>query len=394
MGKSKNGNRPTPTEGVPDHTVSISADLRHEKKTSNEDKDDAFPLPHPPLQHNSTIPTRVMSDRAPLRDRTLVLRILVPGLEARLRDKMKETGETGAGVKERILDLEGVTCEPTPARNHTLWSFHCDGATYPAKLVNLPCPVELHKTHDHAAYYKSADIAQMLIVYEDEMALEEAEEKPVEGFPSYYHSGLTPPMKRVVERRFAAREHKAAAPPRAAVTDVETEIVKLMEQIANSEKAASKRSKVPQLTSANKIFEEVVEEVVDYEPWMNDFGRQSAGVEFDADDQQCSLHPEVWLSPETIKEIKLIEEDERKKKQAVLDKKEAKRNAKKWEKEASTKKGIAMKRSTDMVDEVTAAAMMVHEGGDEVDLLDDDNFLDLDLDGEDMLNLGDLDFNL
>ena len=331
-----------------------------------------------------------MNDRAPIRDRTLVLRILVPGLETRLRDKMKETEEENAGVsKERILDLDGVTCEPTAARNHTLWSFHCDGATYPAKLVNLPCPVEIHKTHDHAAYYKSADIAQMLIVYEDEMALEEAEEKPVEGFPSYYQSGLTPPMKRVVERRFAAREHDAAAPPRSAVMDVEAEIVKLMEQIANSEKAASKRSKVPQLTSASKIFEEVAEEVVDYEPWMNDFGRQSAGVEFDADDQQCSLHPEVWLSPDTIRSIKEADEDERKKRQATVDKKEAKRNAKKLEKEsvASVKKGIASKKSMEMVDEVTAAAMMVTEGGDEVDFMDD-NILDLDLDGDDMMYLG------
>jgi transcription initiation factor TFIID subunit 7 len=154
-----------------------------------------------------------MNDRLPIRDRTLILRILVPGLEARLRDKMKESedeyisqqqsqqqgqnqnkggsknkspgGRLGEPAKERILDLDGVTCEPTPARNRTLWNFHCDGATYPAKLVNLPCPVELHKTLDHASYYKCVDVAQMLIVYEDDIALTEAEEKPVDGYPSY-----------------------------------------------------------------------------------------------------------------------------------------------------------------------------------------------------------------
>jgi transcription initiation factor TFIID subunit 7 len=155
-----------------------------------------------------------MNDRAPIRDRTLILRVLVPGLETRLRDKMKEMQEAAASTtadksgsnnnsnnnssntsssnntknggtnsnKDICLDLEGVTCEPTAARDRTLWNFHCDGASYPARLVNLPCPVELHKTHDHAAYYKSADVAQMLIVYEDDMALEEAEEKAVEGF--------------------------------------------------------------------------------------------------------------------------------------------------------------------------------------------------------------------
>jgi transcription initiation factor TFIID subunit 7 len=372
-----------------------------------------------------------MNDRAPIRDRTLVLRILVPGLEARLRDKMKETGEEnhkrsgnnnntvgGGNNVERILDLEGVTCEPTSARNHTLWNFHCDGATYPARLVNLPCPVEIHKTHDHAVYYKSADVAQMLIVYEDEMALEEgADEKPVDGFPSYYHSGLTPPMRRVVERRYARREHSAAPPPRAAVQDVENEIVRLMERIAMSEKAVGnkqqqqqqqlqQKNKIPQLTSANKIFEEVVEDIVDYEPWMNDFGRQASGVEFDADDQQCSLHPEVWLKPEDTRAIKEVELDELKKKQVAADKKEAKKMAKKLEKESAAaaaaavaattkpvKKGIPSKKNTidNTIDDVTAAAMMVTEGGDEVDFLDDDNFLDLDFDGEEQFIFDGLD---
>jgi transcription initiation factor TFIID subunit 7 len=174
-----------------------------------------------------------MNDRMPIRDRTLVLRILVPGLETRLREKIKET-ETLATV-DSFLDLDGVTCEPTTARSGTLWAFQCDGATYPAKLVNLPCPVEIHKTHDHAMYYKCADVAQMLIVYEDDMALDEAsQEKTLPGFPSYHPSGLTPPMKRVVERRFAAREHKSLAPPRAAVAHVEAELADWMDALNTS----------------------------------------------------------------------------------------------------------------------------------------------------------------
>lgn len=86
-----------------------------------------------------------MNDRLPIRDRTLILRVLVPGLEARLRDKMKEMEERAetettttprasvdsntTSSKEICLDLDGVTCEPTAARNRTLWNFHCDGAT-------------------------------------------------------------------------------------------------------------------------------------------------------------------------------------------------------------------------------------------------------------------------
>lgn len=281
-----------------------------------------------------------MNDRIPIKDRTLVLRVLVPGLEARLRDKMAEvedaSGQPQPGATsssgEAILDIPGVTCEPTSLT--TLWSFHCDGVTYPAKLVNLPCPVELHKTHDHAAYYKSADIAQMLIVYEDDMALEEAEEKPEDGFPSYYHSGLTAPMERVVERRFASRDHKAVAPPRSAVMDVEADMIRLMDKVALNEKsgsnAATKR-KVPALTSANKVLVEIEEDVVEYEPWMEENGK---GVEFDADDQICDRHPEVWLSPEILQKIRDDDEQEARKKQEAAMKKEAKKQNKK-EKEAA-----------------------------------------------------------
>jgi transcription initiation factor TFIID subunit 7 len=334
-----------------------------------------------------------MNDRAPIRDRTLILRILVPGLEARLRDKMKEMedaaaapsagGKNNAGNKDLCLDLEGVTCEPTPARNSTLWNFHCDGATYPAKLVNLPCPVEVHKTHDHAVYFKCADIAQMLIVYEDDMALEEADEKPVEGFPTYYHSGLTPPTKRVVERRFAAREHKALAPPRAAAAEVEMDLMELMEKIAKDEKG--KRNKVPTLTSANKVLEDVLEEVVEYEPWMSDFGRQLHGVEFESDDQLCSLHPEVWLDPADIRETKEKDEEAKRKKEEVAQKKGAKRKEKKLLGETkTTKKGIASKKNTVIVDEVTQAATSMLTS-DDLDLMAEDAlFDDLDLEDEDM----------
>jgi hypothetical protein len=148
-----------------------------------------------------------------VRDRTLVLRVLVPGLHTSLNDKISaknegDRGETTTSLLSTstittdpsiigssgrvgpprtaaitsstnlngsdILNLDGVTCLPS-ASGSTLWHFRCDGATYPARLVNLPCPVEVHKTTDHATYHKCTDIGQMLIVYEDEYAMEEAE---------------------------------------------------------------------------------------------------------------------------------------------------------------------------------------------------------------------------
>ena len=436
-------------------------------------------------RNNDDDPRISMNDRAPIRDRTLVLRILVPRLEERLREKMRELedsiaqtasssqktssgigssssssggplslnkplsgtvggtggggggggGSSSSGGGDSVWDLEGVSCEPTPTRNRTLWNFHCDGATYPARLVNLPCPVEIHKTLDHAQYYKCQDVAQMLIVYEDEYAMEEAEEKPLDGFPSYYHSGLTTPLKRVVERRFAAREQKAVAPPRTAVADVEEEITQLMEQLQKDEKGASaaaggsatnKRNKLPSLASTTKILEEVDEVLVDYEPWMDDGGKLSEGVEFDIDDPLAANHPELFLTAAEMEELKQqhltaqkeAQKEAQKKRSEALEKKEKKQQQKQRKQQqqqqkqqqqqqqqqqeekaakanaaaaATTagdgsdngkpvvkKKGIASKKNTEEVDQITQAAMHAMTS-DDLDI-GDDFFKDLDLD--------------
>ena len=144
-----------------------------------------------------------MGDWQPICDRTLILRILVPGLETGLCNKMKEIEETATSTKKdsnSFLDLNGVTCKPT-GEGSTLWNFHCNGAMDLARPVNLPCPVELHKTHNHYMYCKSCDVAQMLIVYKDSMALDKANSFPkTPGFPSYYHFGLTSAtMKHIVK---------------------------------------------------------------------------------------------------------------------------------------------------------------------------------------------------
>ena len=84
-------------------------------------------------------------DRNPVRDRTLILRVLVPSLEARLREKLKEAEEQAASetagknptdflTRETLYDLDGVLCEPTHDGS-TRWNFHCDGAKYPGKQV-------------------------------------------------------------------------------------------------------------------------------------------------------------------------------------------------------------------------------------------------------------------
>lgn len=303
---------------------------------------------------------------------------------------------------------------------HTLWfivcvltalCFHVPGVTYPAQLVNLPCPVEVHKTLDHASYYKAADVAQMLIVYEDGLSFDEAQEKAIEGFPSYYHSGLTPPMKRVVEKRFersySSRDRKAMPPPRTAVQDEEERLLELMQKLQKDEKAqgaSSKRTnKLPTLTSATKELVEVEDEVVDYEPWMDDSGKQPHGIEFDAEESIAKLHPEIWLSADMIQsikdEIRAAEEAEREKAAAKAaaaapkKKKSSKKKSKAPEEaiaaEPKPKKGIASRKNETPVDELTQAAMGALSGEDLMNdvLGTDDLFSDLDLDFSGMDNL-------
>ena len=89
----------------------------------------------------------------------------------------------------------------------------------------------------------------MLIVYEDERAMEEAENEKNytnEGFPSYYHSGITPPMKRVVERRylsrFEERDTKPIPPPKSQVSEVEKDLQGLISKLAVKGKGGKKGS--------------------------------------------------------------------------------------------------------------------------------------------------------
>mmetsp|Transcript_11543 Transcript_11543/g.27937 ORF Transcript_11543/g.27937 Transcript_11543/m.27937 type:complete len:224 (+) Transcript_11543:380-1051(+) len=208
-------------------------------------------------------------------------------------------------------------------------------------------------------------------------------------------------MKRVVERRFAAREHKAVAPPRAAVADVEEEILQLMKQLQKDEKgsAANKRNKLPSLASTTKVLEEVEEVVVHYESWMDDGGKQPYGVEFDMDDPLATTHPEIFLTPQMIRELKEVDEEEQKKKQAEQEKKdkarkekqEKKANKKKEKEQAAAaaaaapppvqkKKGIASKKKQaaqqqpeEETDEITQAAMTAMAGDNMLGNLDDDD---------------------
>lgn len=370
----------------------------------------------------------------------------MPGLHTSLNDKInsKKEGEDSSASPygssaassssssnsqrmsaDQLLNLDGVTCLPSSSGS-TLWHFRCDGATYPARLVNLPCPMEVHKTHDHANYHKAADVGQMLIVYEDEYAMEEAENEKnyaIDGFPSYYHSGLTPPMRRVVQRRylsrFEERDTKPVPPPKVDVAEVEKELQGLMTKLSSG-KGKQKRTGASS-SAKEKVIEVVEDEIVDYEPWMGQGGKFTV--------EDAKMHPEWWLSKSEMKEIdltkKAAEEDFRRKEQEdaeaarVAEEERLKQEAKKAEKKRKKKekkkqkqeeealaaeaeaaktdgkkKGIASKKNRDApkapaaeeIDEVTEIAMKINEGIEDEDLFfgGDDMF---DFDNEDISDL-------
>lgn len=415
-----------------------------------------------------------------VRDRTLVLRVLVPGLHTSLNDKITakndgDRGETTTSLLSStapssaatdpsisssggiigpprttaitstnnlngsdILNLDGVTCLPS-ASGSTLWHFRCDGATYPARLVNLPCPVEVHKTTDHATYHKCTNIGQMLIVYEDEYAMEEAElaagqtaegrrggtgegsnsSSSSSGYPAYYPSGLTPPLCKVIQRRYLARyeerDTKPIPPAKKDVAAVEKEIQVLISKLNSTKNKQPKKgsgSGSAPIKTDKRIIEEVEEEIVDYESWMG-----NGGILYTTD-EIIKLYPECWLTKSELQAMDsqnhAVQDEQRKRKeetarlaqqkleneqaklQAKADKKAKKKEEKMKNKRLSDgtvekgKKALAATTSVaDEIDEVTAAAMTITAGGDEDFLFDgmgdgDDMF---DFDNEDITDL-------
>ena len=88
----------------------------------------------------------------------------------------------------------------------------------------------------------------------------------IDGYPSYYHSGLTPPMNRVVQRRylsrFEERDTKPVPPPKSQVSEVEKDLQGLIAKLSVKQKKGKKGSSSKTSSSTTKIIEEVEEEIV------------------------------------------------------------------------------------------------------------------------------------
>ncbi|XP_038055321.1 transcription initiation factor TFIID subunit 7-like [Patiria miniata] len=106
---------------------------------------------------------------------------------------------------------------------------------FSAKLMDLPCTVESHKTIDKKTFWKTADICQMLVCSTEEQAIEteqkekEQEERGLKRTErvdkKFIHNhGITPSLKNVRKRRFrkTAKKKYIEAP------DVEEEVKRLL----------------------------------------------------------------------------------------------------------------------------------------------------------------------
>lgn len=102
------------------------------------------------------------------------------------------------------------------------------------------------------------------------------------------------------------REHSAVPPQMQEVMEVEKDLVALMDAISTKDptKRAGRGNHGTNRSMHTKVLEEVEDTFVGYEPWMDDYGKEPKGVEFDEMDVKCKTHPELWLDEEELKKIR------------------------------------------------------------------------------------------
>ena len=107
--------------------------------------------------------------------------------------------------------------------------LHFDDITLSAKLMDLPCIIESHKTLDKKALYKTGDICQIMVCSHKNDSGDEPEKLHKRDHYKRYqlNHGITPPLKNVRKRRFrkTARKNKLLESP-----EVEKEVKRLIRE--------------------------------------------------------------------------------------------------------------------------------------------------------------------
>lgn len=170
------------------------------------------------------------SDREqdPVIEEEFILR-MTPGDDCDYLRRMIEERKIGIARKEGGADVQMKFIHPEGRRAVVTVRGH----HYAATLVDLPCIVETMKSWDKKGWYKSADICQMLYVFQKVSTEAEAGTaeipKLVDPETFQFPHGLTPPMHFARKRRFRKRISRTA------IEAVEDAVEKLLEADANAE---------------------------------------------------------------------------------------------------------------------------------------------------------------
>ncbi|ESZ91757.1 hypothetical protein SBOR_7864 [Sclerotinia borealis F-4128] len=146
----------------------------------------------------------------------------------------------GANVQMKFFQAEGRRAAIT-----------IRGNVYAATLVDLPCIIEGMKSWDKRGWWKSADICQMLWIYQKVEREDDAKISPLPAIIDpqtfQYPHGLTAPMHLARKRRFRTRISRTA------IEAVEEAVEKLLE---DDRKAVSSQYKVisPEREQSNQVF--------------------------------------------------------------------------------------------------------------------------------------------
>ncbi|KAI4209844.1 MAG: hypothetical protein LQ351_007262 [Letrouitia transgressa] len=149
---------------------------------------------------------------------------------------------------------------------------------YAACLVDLPCIIEGMKSWDKRAWYKTADICQMLLVLgrieNREDAMTHPLPKEVDEETWQYAHGLTPPMRWVRKRRFRKRIHNRT------IEAVEEEVDRLLALDEHCIKSKCEVIDLDRLTHERSIWNEQGSTGA---PASEDYGEDDAEGEEDID---------------------------------------------------------------------------------------------------------------
>ena len=172
----------------------------------------------------------------------------VPPEIAQRLTRLIDEGKSTAGPSSSSSSSSNQSPISLTFTSNTAVTLQCDKQSLDGTVVELPCVIETLKTWDNIAYYKTADIAQMIILHAAQQpatnptaastaqpaaaasstqpAAADKAKEAVAAPPIKYPSGLLPPTRDIRPKRF---ERDTLIQPRI-VSDVETMLMYIRDE--------------------------------------------------------------------------------------------------------------------------------------------------------------------